>query len=76
MSKVMNEMEKLCMKLKSADIETQQLWATLESCKPHNSRELKIMEESVNKRIQAVAESQQRTEESLKNELYKDHGEG
>ena len=69
MSKVISDLEKLRMKLKSAELEKQQLLASLESCKHHHSEELKIMEESVKKRIQATVESHERTEERLKNEL-------
>ena len=57
------------MKLNAAEFEKQQLLETLEICQCHHSEELKIMEESVKKRIQAIAESHERTEERLKNEL-------
>ena len=68
-SEVVSEVEELRMKLKSAELEKQQLLARLESCKCHHSGKLKIMEKSVNERIQAMAESHDRTEERLKNEL-------
>ena len=69
MSKVVSEVEDLRIKLKTAEFEKQQLLETLESCKCHHSEKLKIMEESVNKRIQAMAESHEGTEERLKNEV-------
>ena len=79
MSKVVNEVEELRMKLKTAEFEKQQLLETLESCQCHHSEELKFMEECAKKRIQAMAEIHERTEERLKNELattmayYKGH---
>ena len=57
MSKVVSEVEveELCMKLKTVEFEKQQLLVTLEGYKHHHSEELKIMKESVKKRIQAMA---------------------
>ena len=69
MSKVVSEVEELHRKLETAEFEKQQLLETLESCLCHHSEELKIMDESVKKRIQAIAESLERTEERLKNEV-------
>ena len=66
---VVSDVEELHMKLKSAEFEKQQLLGTQESCKCHHSEELMIMEDSVKKRIQAMAESHDRTEDRLKNEL-------
>ena len=69
MSKAVSEVEELRRRLKTAEFEKQQLLETLESCQRHHSEELKIMEESVKERMQAMAESHERTEERLKNEL-------
>ena len=69
MSKVVSDVEELCMKLKTAEFEKEQLLETLESCQRHHSEELNIMEEFVKKRIQAIAESHEGMEEGLKNEV-------